>query len=527
MRSVNKMCEELRRVWNDRRLRRIILWLLAACFALLFISLSCFYPLFVQSSSLWSTVPARTLCPVFAIGVILGAIAWGTFRSHAPTGKAAGEILDPFRERTIRMLFLRAFMFASLLSFATLFVYIWVVTGHDLLSVVKGFASFLVRDQGGMFALVTGALTLIGTYIALHSIVELRHTITSFSQMIRRITHLIEEAREADEEVCFFAYTPLPGAFNMHVGSGLIKSLINRLLEKDTRINLVCLDKSAHERWLQGFPSHSWNGGDRSRVDEWQGIRDRFSKECEHIIDYVGGRAYKRRKVANEEAHQKSVPCKHVVRLPWRAMPGFYFAAHRNRAIVGIPVAMHRTGNPSPLGGGVGVDTLGFETTDDRVVQMLLREFNRYKSPEFVEDDICDVPAFVTALSAGSRHIDQFLWNLMDQSTQAAVREDSADQDPVKIERAERRIIGTCNNWMLKADEFDQRLVEQLSPSQTTRDLRAKYEEEKDKDDLRWLLRLVIQDAYPQNIAPRWYSGTAHMADIFEWTPSDGNFVMS
>lgn len=132
--------------------------------------------------------------------------------------------------------------------------FIFILSGAILSSFIDSNGSFnlvtrILENPGGIFAFVTGVFTLLGTYVALQSILEMKRTITSYPQLLNRITELIVSIKDPKEEVKILCYFPLPG--NWQVKSDTIKDgFENALKKKDTKIRIICLCNVDHLRFL-------------------------------------------------------------------------------------------------------------------------------------------------------------------------------------------------------------------------------------------------------------------------------------
>jgi hypothetical protein len=271
-------------------------------------------------------------------------------------------------------------------------------------------------NPGGFFAFVTGAGTLVGTYIAIRSILDLKHTITSFPQLVARLAHLVEEAKGPEQEVLFLAYTPMPGAFA--VSDRLARKLKHALLDEHTRIRMACLDERSHREWITMYQPRATLKDDKLKrqTDE---RNERFIKDCEEVVlkvlsghryDYEEEIAEHKRENPSKERPGKYKEYPHeVIRLSWNEMPGYYFFVSSERAIVIAPILMPRLGIPRP-GLRLAPDTLGFETTDPRIIQSLQNEFKRYVSWILLREDFLDLNVLAALWSNESDRVSRSLW---------------------------------------------------------------------------------------------------------------------
>lgn len=231
---------------------------------------------------------------------------------------------------------------------------------------------FAIENPGGFFALVTGFATLVGTYFAVHSILEMKHSISSFPQLVDRITNLINGTEGTKEPVRILSYSIQPGAWN--VDKGTRKRLYDALRNPKVKIEAVVLNNDAHKDLLSKFVGKPSIALGEVITDD---IKDKFHKECESLIE-------------NIQSTLRDEGCEGII-IPkaFSEMPGYYFFVSADRAIFSVTVEMPRINNPEPnLGDVINVEALGFETTDSRIVQMLRREYERYAKPSKPEESI-------------------------------------------------------------------------------------------------------------------------------------------
>lgn len=239
-------------------------------------------------------------------------------------------------------------------------------------------------NPGGLFAFITGAATVVGTYLAVHSIQEMKHTITTYPQLLSRLIHLVKEANESKDDVLFLAYSPLTGAWN--VPEKFILELKDALAFSKNRVRVICLNQVDHKNLLRKF-----NGKEtleKGPVNE--SMIEAFDEECELFLKIFSEDS--KHQLQNTLWSGKEGPSKGdandyrvtPTRLPWEQMPGYYFFASSNRAIIVVPVGIPRLHEPpnsaAKIFGGtrsrpINVETLGFETTDRHVILKLFHEF--------------------------------------------------------------------------------------------------------------------------------------------------------
>ncbi len=233
----------------------------------------------------------------------------------------------------------------------------------------RNYVCLFLESPTALFTFVTGTATLFGTYFTVLAVLDRKHAISSFPQLAERLTKLINRAAKSKEGVLFFAYTIQPGAWN--VTEERYASFKQALTNPRVKIRSVCLSPSAHDAWLSKFINIQTMTHGTIKTER----KDLFIKECEDILNCLAGR--KSNCIPKDEGYRVE-----PVRLPYKAMPGFYFFVSAERAILAAPIGIPRIGNPPPgQQGAIEVEALGFETTDRRIVQMLRREFARYAEP--------------------------------------------------------------------------------------------------------------------------------------------------
>jgi hypothetical protein len=212
----------------------------------------------------------------------------------------------------------------------------------------------------------------------------MKHTITSYSQLMESITNLIESS---NGEIRIVSYFILPGYWQVKNNS--IKGAFAKALEdaKD-RINIVCLEPKEHlsiviDLAKKGTPSYPVGKADGSKIIA-------FQEQCENIL-----------------LNFHAFPPK---RLNWNKLPYYYFYVTRERAIIVTPVGLPKinrnivtmlaeisdenhinyilsTLSNSSIENGK-VDTLGFETSDHNIIEMLWSKFDGYSRENGVDVEI-------------------------------------------------------------------------------------------------------------------------------------------
>jgi hypothetical protein len=332
-----------------------------------------FIPLFDEKSFFARRVP---LCVAFgscAIGMLLGIMIWRCYRICAPEAAGPSELLDPLKSRHSRRVAGAAALASLAVAGIGLALYLAIESGGSLSGILYIICKYMLHEPGGYFALLTGILTVIGTYMAVHAILEVRQTITSFPQLLDRLTFMLdEEDKDPDLGVCFLAKTPLTGSWN--VPKRFSKNLENALCKPTTKVTLACLEfgaTKAHEQFLNLFIDKAMPIGKSIKKDDVEA----YIKTCTVVEDVITGRIRDPKTAQYKDVNRIG----EVIGLGDDQMPDYYFFFSSERAIIVVPVNMPTIRFPfSKLHSFVHVETLGFETTDKRIIATLRHEFDRY-----------------------------------------------------------------------------------------------------------------------------------------------------
>jgi hypothetical protein len=235
-------------------------------------------------------------------------------------------------------------------------------------------------NPGGVFTLVMGFATATGTYLAIKSIVEMKHTITSYPQLIESITKLIADT--PSKEIRIVSYFILPGYWQV-VSESRRKSFEDALETASNKIKIACLTPEENLSIVidvakKGTPLYP----DGANANDIIG----FQNKCESILSMF----------------------EKPKRLKWEKLPYYFFFVTNERAVIVTPVGLPKI-NKSILNQITGrlndskenllnhinyilstlhynrskrreakVDTLGFETSDQRIIETLWGLFDEY-----------------------------------------------------------------------------------------------------------------------------------------------------
>ena len=220
----------------------------------------------------------------------------------------------------------------------------------------------LKQNPGGLFTLVTGTVTIIGVYLTLQSVLDIRATITSFPELIERLCDLINRTPDPEGDpargdyVRFLASTPALG-FLARPENEWWK--LKEVLRRDPhKVQITCLDQQDLQLWHELF---SGRITDRGKLDAE--LVGKATCESEHLLEDMTGFF---------EASRKK----------WDRLPGYYIFANNRRAIIVAPFFVPLPVGTPPHGQLVelpSVQMLGFETTDPSIVRMALRLYQVYR----------------------------------------------------------------------------------------------------------------------------------------------------
>jgi len=271
----------------------------------------------------------------------------------------------------------------SLLIFISI---IW----HLYRGVVIGKHFFI--DPGGLFTVIIGTATVIGVYFAIKDIDSLKYKeITSFPQFVENLINLINDS---SGEIRFVSYFVLPGYFQVRKEQG--ERLKKEIYNARNRIKIVCINTLEHLSFL---------------IDILIKGTNKFPPVVPPIdLNIAAQRIEEMQRITEQDLlpNFKHTP----IRSSWQEMPNYYFFVTNERAIIVTPVGLPKLNTKidkrslksialkmnnkenvlKPLESLIDkilkagimkkesakIDTLGFETTDQNIIEMLWREFNKY-----------------------------------------------------------------------------------------------------------------------------------------------------
>lgn len=229
------------------------------------------------------------------------------------------------------------------------------------------------NNLGGVFALVSGVATFAGVYLTLQSVLDMRATITTFSDLVKHVCDLIDDTKGSDY-IKFLAWTPALGCLSLprYQWLRLYKLLYNDPHQKKPlpRVQFTCLKTEDLVFWHDRFINRNT---DRDLITE------DLAKEASDVAESILGQF--------NQAEDLLKP----VRKRLGRLPGYYLFANSDRAIVVAPFFIQlppglrtQAQNERKL---PSVQLLGFETTDQGIVSMIHDVIEVYRNEEYVSDE--------------------------------------------------------------------------------------------------------------------------------------------
>jgi hypothetical protein len=310
---------------------------------------------------------------VFFAGGIVGILCYGIGQSGWE--ECASCFWVPIR----RAGFLLAIVGLTFLGFLVWLASAWVnsETKHHYLN---------LHDPGAIFAAFMGLITNVGFAFTLHDLREMRRRITTFPDLIERLTWMLRKANQDNDIVRFLAYTPALGFIALEDNEFL--KFANALHDRGKRptppVEMICLSEESLEEWHNLFIGRRTR---RKRFDNGsrgQGpTSQRPAKPGEVDPNLAAAATREGEKIVNDILSQTKDQNEHpgVKRLPFEFLPGYYFFLSSDRAIVAAPLQL-----PFPKGAPKSaqdahntVQMLGFETNDRAIIRDLGDLYDSYR----------------------------------------------------------------------------------------------------------------------------------------------------
>lgn len=255
------------------------------------------------------------------------------------------------------------------------------------------FFYYFTNNTGGIFATLMGLATILGIYIAILQIREQKSIITTYSQLMDNIIKLIKESNEI-KIVSFFV---LPGYWQV-INPEKRKNFKKAIRNATDKIKFVCISEKENLSILvdvakKGTPVLASKTKNEKKKEIIQ-----LQRDCESIISGLN---------SHDNCRTKK----------WEDLPCYFFIVTEKRAIIVTPVGLpvidknlaeyiqknydknngvdYFINNDSHIDNllennnsvanekqePAKVNTLGFETTDSRIIDMLLHQFNMLFNP--------------------------------------------------------------------------------------------------------------------------------------------------
>jgi hypothetical protein len=288
----------------------------------------------------------------------------------------------------------------GIIGFALLAFFIWIASAWTNSANKQHFLN--QHDPGGIFAAFMGIVTIVGFAFTLHDLREMRRRITTFPDLIERLTAMLQKAK-GDEVVRFLAYTPALGyiALDDKEFNNFYRALHSLDSKNRPPIAMTCLSPKDLKDWhnlfigrmtrRKRFEDTPVGGGGSTRKPEKAGVVDpdlasAATRMSEHIVRYVA-----------DEIATSSDKEPRVKRLPFEFLPGYYFFVSSDRAIVAAPLQL-----PFPKGAPKRgqqsrgtVQMLGFETNDRAIIRDLTDLYEGFKElpSSYIAEYSEDMPA--------------------------------------------------------------------------------------------------------------------------------------
>jgi hypothetical protein len=272
----------------------------------------------------------------------------------------------------------------AVIGFSLLALLIWIASAWVSSETKKHYLS--LHDPGAIFAAFMGIVTIVGFAFTLHDLREMRRRITTFPDLIDRLTVMLQKANWAKDVVRFLAYTPALGfiALEDHEFRRFFNGLHDRGDGEMPPIDMVCLSKKCLEEWHDLFIGR---GTRRKRFDDAPRGTAPSPQKTTRLgeVDRNLARAATRKGefIVSDITRQAQDACEEprIKRLPFEFLPGYYFFLSSDRAIVAAPLQLpFPKGAPKRVQQSRGtVQMLGFETNDRAVIRDLSDLYDSYK----------------------------------------------------------------------------------------------------------------------------------------------------
>jgi hypothetical protein len=249
------------------------------------------------------------------------------------------------------------------------------------------------HDPGGLFAAFMGLVTILGFAFTLHDLREMRRRITTFPDLIDRLTVMLSS--RGSDDVRFLCYTPALGYIALEDSEfkKFYDAMRGTTAQDMPRLDMICLNKNDLADWhnlfqkrrtrRKRFESPDTSGNAPRQNDN----APKQKTSMPGLVDAplaaaatkVGERIVTDMIEEFDLAGEKEPRLK---RLPFEFLPGYYFFVSSSRAIVVAPLQLpFPKGAPrTPQQGKGTVQMLGFETNDRSIIHDLVEFYDSYKA---------------------------------------------------------------------------------------------------------------------------------------------------
>lgn len=218
----------------------------------------------------------------------------------------------------------------------------------------------LANNPGGWFALITGVISVVGVYVTLVSVLDIKSTIVSFADFVSRAERLIDETQDGDY-TSLMLHTPAPGC--LALPEVIWTKLADTMKTGHRLISLTCLNDKEMELWFKEYAIAIKD--DKKKKDTMEVRIDIGLAQSKLIIDHV----------KNTAKHSSDITINiGVVEAEWGDLPLCYYVANSRRAIVVVPFSLPRPGASIYGDNAQPIQMIGFETTDSHIVDAVRQE---------------------------------------------------------------------------------------------------------------------------------------------------------
>ncbi len=357
------------------------------------------------------------------IGMFIGIVLWcalknkNSYKSYKLSFSGAIDFIKSEPKRIFNYS-LPAFLLMIVITLIVI-VIVALINKHLNVGLFNWLVNFLTESPGGLFGIILGTATLVGTLIAIQSILEIKRIITNYPQLLDRITALIDEIKDPSEEVKIMCYFPLPG--NWQVSSPNIKYRFEESLKhKERKISIKCLTEEQHLMYILTIAKRM----NELRRNTISGIKllD-FQLDTEFILKKLNGEEiYANHK--DRKTHRKGKEyCSKPIREDFDKILPYYFFVSDHRAIIVTPV---------------GLPKIDHEIISPQELQNLIEKVNNHTTvtPDREEED----KSYLGQL------IEKYINPKETDSYENIVHREDARVDTLGFETTDRLIIQKLHN---------------------------------------------------------------------------------